>query len=568
MRASSVRIIVARETLLLALIVVVAIGSIGFLEQIRVEQINKTNSINGFLNTIERDQDNILLQALLGRADELDDYAERVAVQFQSVDFCFVVNSKAIPKLSRLRRQCKDSQKYKQLYKVFGKEEIGISYEARRSSFFKRSVAILFTPSVLLALALSLTLSLFLYLRLRQYLSLPLEDLNSELTRIASGAREIRNIKLPVSIEWKAVHEALVALVQHIVELERLAPQAARVEVARRVAHDIRSPLSALNIVASLASADGKRDLMFSAIRRINEIADDLLTSTKGDIILGAASPTLESMPISLLIGEIVAEKRVSSSRDATLDWNCKSPFETVWTDSVQFQRVIANLIQNGLEAQSNSAYVSVELVAENDFVDVIIKDNGPGISPEIIEQAQLGVNITTKTAGSGIGLSHAFSAIDSWNGKLSFSSEGPGTTVRVRLPRALPPHWFTTSISLNGMFELILVDDDPSIAKAWEALIANKGFSEKLKLHYFSSPDSLRAWLQRQDFHESQGRIFIIDYDLGNGLKGSELILETLIYKEVILVSGREDLEFLKFVSTQKFRYLPKSLLSQIAIN
>src|SRR3712207_5722396 len=117
MSSSSVRAIVARETLLLALIVVIAIGSIGFLEQSRIEQLNRTNALNGFRNTLERDQDNILLQALLGRAAELDMYAERIAVQFHSVEFCFVVNPTVLPKLSHMERRCARDQNFEHMYK-------------------------------------------------------------------------------------------------------------------------------------------------------------------------------------------------------------------------------------------------------------------------------------------------------------------------------------------------------------------------------------------------------------------------------------------------------------------
>ncbi len=114
----------------------------------------------------------------------------------------------------------------------------------------------------------------------------------------------------------------------------------------------------------------------------------------------------------------------------------------------------------------------------------------------------------------------------------------------------------------------MILVDDDPSIAKAWEALIAQSEPSGKPILQYFNSPESFRAWFQQQSPQNNNSKIFIVDYDFGNQLKGSDLIRDCLADKEVILVSGREDLEFLNFVSTCQFRYLPKSLLSHVTIS
>lgn len=101
--------------------------------------------------------------------------------------------------------------------------------------------------------------------------------------------------------------------------------------------------------------------------------------------------------------------------------------------DPVLLEQVIINLLKNAAEAVGNAGHVSVQLVGSNERTNILVKDNGPGIAEDIVDQIFIPF-YTTKAEGSGIGLSLSRQIINQHGGNLTFTTSSNGTTFNIEL--------------------------------------------------------------------------------------------------------------------------------------
>lgn len=211
---------------------------------------------------------------------------------------------------------------------------------------------------------------------------------------------------------------------------------AAWVELASQVAHDIRSPLSALNLAlgpANTKTPEGR--IVASAIQRINEIAQSLLRRSK------ERSDRQRVSHIPSLLGRILDEKKLQFSNRPDIHFIYESPEEDqllAAIDSTELGRIISNLIDNSADAIRSEGRISLSVAQEEKIVEIAIEDNGVGIPSEVLPLlGQMGFSYG-KSKGNGLGLYHAKRSIEENGGKLVIESEpGKGSRVRISLPQA-----------------------------------------------------------------------------------------------------------------------------------
>ena len=103
--------------------------------------------------------------------------------------------------------------------------------------------------------------------------------------------------------------------------------------------------------------------------------------------------------------------------------------------DDELIEQVLINLLKNAMEALNKNGTVTVRLVEKQDF-QISVIDNGPGISPEVMENIFTPF-YTTKEEGSGIGLSLSRQIIRKHNGELNVKSKfGESTVFTIQLPK------------------------------------------------------------------------------------------------------------------------------------
>ena len=108
----------------------------------------------------------------------------------------------------------------------------------------------------------------------------------------------------------------------------------------------------------------------------------------------------------------------------------------TFAADSGQIRQALINLVKNGLEAMNGDGRVTVSTHVTSDALEISVADSGPGLSKE--QRANLFVpGFTTKSHGSGLGLTIVERIVSDHQGTISVEAAGGGTTFRIRLPLA-----------------------------------------------------------------------------------------------------------------------------------
>ncbi|MFZ4404190.1 MAG: sensor histidine kinase, partial [Pseudobdellovibrionaceae bacterium] len=354
--------------------------------------------------------------------------------------------------------------------------------------------------------------------------------------------------------------------------------------LAKQVSHDIRSPLTALNMVVSLLknTPEEMRLLMKNATQRINDIANTLLEksqATAAPTVANGPDPVpvhskLKSTLIAPLIDSLVSEKRMeyrtSSMVDIEADSN-KSYGGFAKIDPVEFKRVLSNLINNSVEAfdaSEGKIIVALRKYAQN--IEVIVSDNGKGIPAHILQKiGEKGFSFgkENSSSGSGLGVHHAKHTIESFGGTFSIlSQQNQGTQIRMSLPLVEPPDWFAESIAIPKGTSVVCIDDDLSIHNLWNNRL-QKYLDEK-------DVKSLHQWTSVEDFKKSfqphTSTLYLVDYDfLNQSQNGLQLISKLGIAKNSILVTNQYyESQIQNEALKLGLKILPKSMAVSIGID
>ncbi len=308
-------------------------------------------------------------------------------------------------------------------------------------------------------------------------------------------------------------------------------------ELAEQAYHDIRSPLSALELATRLfPSADREgNDLIHRSLQRINEIVTDLALRAN-EATGGSSGPALKlelvkpaRHPLKELVDVVVAEKRIQllEKKNVHLMYSCEAAAVNAHGNVIaaEFKRVLSNLIENAIEAVGEDGLVEIRLSVRDQELRVEILDNGVGIPEEVLTKLTHRGFSYGKANGSGLGLYHARAAVASWGGSLKIESEPTkGTRVAFVLPGLDEP---------QEKIDAVFIDDDAVACMLWQraAKQANK------KLICFTKPADFFAAAERIP----KTATVYVDVDLGirrSGIEVSRQIAD-LGFQEIYLTTG-----------------------------
>lgn len=282
--------------------------------------------------------------------------------------------------------------------------------------------------------------------KLATFLIAPVNSLHQGLSRIKEGKHVTWNgmfdqdsapIFRPIG-----EHSSEAAFRYH--ELKSKSEEKSKItELARQMAHDIRSPLSALKSIFQTSKQhfpEECRDLLEMTIRRIEDIAADVLKRGRQ---VANRSEELEVAEINSAIREIVNEKNIQfgGGKGPIVVSSLMHDPGYVFINSVAFKRALSNLIANAIEAVGEQGVVEVQTSTQESRIIIKIIDNGVGIPPHILSNLGKAPLTTSKDGlqtGNGIGVYQAHRLFFSAQGSIRFESlVGKGTTVTIDLPEA-----------------------------------------------------------------------------------------------------------------------------------
>ncbi len=340
-------------------------------------------------------------------------------------------------------------------------------------------------------------------------------------------------------------------------------------QIATEAAHDIRSPIAVLNTcleyVACIPEKD--RSLMRTATYRINAIANSLLNEFKEQTQKEATVDNTRLVFLVSLLHSIVREKKAqfaAESVDIHLELKERdlSYFASINAD--EMKRVLSNLINNAVESFKNeSGIVQVTLGGDAKDIIITVEDNGCGIAVQD-QQRIFERGVSLKENGTGLGLHHAKTTIESWQGSIRLDSvENEGTCLTLTLPRQQTPSWFVKEIKLSLSIPIAILDDEVAVHKAWQLKLAD--IAPELMLNFFTDPRDFLNWAEQQkDF------FLLTDHNLSNRmLSGLDVIEKLQLKKRAILSSSHYDQEEVIARCQRLGCYLlPKHLMYYIPIS
>ncbi|MDD4975361.1 MAG: sensor histidine kinase [Bacteriovorax sp.] len=321
------------------------------------------------------------------------------------------------------------------------------------------------------------------------------------------------------------------------------------IEQNAQVAHDIRSPLAALDMaVEDLAELpEDMRLLIRGSVSRIKDIANHLVKNAHSDKIQDNSQHTQSEKKevhlLSSLIESLVSEKRMQLRSQIGIEIESKLNAESYGLfcelKAQDLKRVLSNLINNASEAIGNTGIISITIRPEKNFSIITITDNGRGIPGEILPTLMKRGNTYGKSNGSGLGLFHAKSVIEELGGHISIeSTNGIGTTIKLLIPFCDPPDWFVPNLKIDFDSIICVLDDDASIHQIWKERFerTRKTFSD-IKIQHFSNVEEATNWINKNNNSKT---IYLVDYEFfGLSANGLEFIEKLNLASQAILVTS-----------------------------
>jgi hypothetical protein len=250
-------------------------------------------------------------------------------------------------------------------------------------------------------------------------------------------------------------HQGYVLVLENATELLRAQKQSAWKEVARRVAHEIKNPLTPISLsaeqihrhtdrlAATLASAQIESPSV-AVIRKSSEVISSSVESMRSLVDQFAALaqfPTANPRPADL---NTVVDNSLAlfagRLQNIRLTCHLAPDLPLVLADPEAMKRALGNLIDNAAEAMQNSLHRELRVTTgllPSGMVELTVADSGPGLTDEMRERLFLPY-FSTKQRGTGLGLAIAAKIVQEHQGSIRAEKNSPaGARFIIELPAA-----------------------------------------------------------------------------------------------------------------------------------
>ena len=215
-------------------------------------------------------------------------------------------------------------------------------------------------------------------------------------------------------------------------------------EVARRLAHEIKNPLTPIQLSAERLQfklADKLEGVDVEMLNRSTQTIINQVQAMKRMVnefsdYARMPAPELAALDLNALICEVLGLYETSHAR---IDLELAPELPAVWGDATQLRQIIHNLLRNAEDAQEGAHEPQIGVVTHfiGDMVELRVSDLGPGFPPEIMARV-FEPYVTTKARGTGLGLAIVKKIVDEHQGRIRINNLQPvGAEVSILLPLA-----------------------------------------------------------------------------------------------------------------------------------
>ena len=198
------------------------------------------------------------------------------------------------------------------------------------------------------------------------------------------------------------------------------------------ILHDIKGPLTIIKMAGQLLG-DGHGDsetkeycgIIMSQLDRLQSMAQEVLSFSRGETNLDKTPTNVKTMMENYI-------------QKAGVKFTTEAPDLIVELDEDKVERALLNMLRNAVESMQKQSDGEIQLIVQefSDHIEIMLKDNGPGIPDEIQDRLFEPFVSHGKQGGTGLGMSICKGVVDAHQGRLTFKTGDGGTTFYIHLPR------------------------------------------------------------------------------------------------------------------------------------
>ncbi|MCM2270172.1 MAG: ATP-binding protein, partial [Thermoanaerobaculia bacterium] len=232
---------------------------------------------------------------------------------------------------------------------------------------------------------------------------------------------------------------------EDLTELIRAQKLATWTEAARRVAHEIKNPLTPIRLAAERLRARHRQDEAPSpaATAELVEHSVDIIVREVANMqqlvdefsrFARMPGPHFVAMRFEPLLDDLVTLHR-DLKTGVQVDCRVDPGVGEVWADPEQMRRVLLNLLDNAIEATDAPGEVRVDVARRGERLEITVADSGRGIAAEDRDKI-FQPFFSRKGRGSGMGLAIVQRIVADHDGEITVADNAPrGTLFRIVLP-------------------------------------------------------------------------------------------------------------------------------------
>lgn len=312
--------------------------------------------------------------------------------------------------------------------------------------------------------------------------------------------------------------------------------------LAGGVAHDFNNVLTIITGSAEILRDDlgeesalrAEAAAILDAAERGSLLTRQLLTFAKREPVQGGSVDLVAHMK------NLEPMLRHAAGRDVVFELALPSAPITVAFSPASLDRVALNLVTNAGEAMEHEGELSVTVQVEGETGILRVRDDGPGMSPEVRTRI-FEPFFTTRSEGTGLGLATVYGLVEAAGGTVEVESHpGAGTLFEVRLPVAHPTGAFDAAPEIHDEVRLLVVDDEVLVRRVILRSLRRRGYTVD------EAHDGLEALelLEELAAGDSLPTVLITDVRMPNmdGLTLVKRVQERWPDLPVLIVSGFTD--------------------------
>ncbi len=334
-----------------------------------------------------------------------------------------------------------------------------------------------------------------------------------------------------------------------------------------KLVHDVSTPIGTIQMILGIIKPlipESERITLVDAVGSIQGIFGNLSNKYKKD---KDEDQSLQPTLISLLLSQVLEGKKIQVNNAQigfSYDFDgCHFSFINV--NQFALKRSITNLLNNAVDAMDKDGTIHLCLGKKNSFIEISIKDNGKGMSQDVLDKLKNDIAVTSgKKDGHGIGFTQIREAVKNNHGIINIDSvPNQGTTITMSFPEIEPPSWIARELHFSQKDTVTIVDDDSSIHGAWDAKLQKYKDIISIK-HFIIGSEAITFINSLPD----KSKVFLLaDFELQNqNLNGVDVIKQTNV-RSVLVTSHYAEKDVLKLVKDNNIKVLPKQLASEVAI-